>query len=465
MVPVWYNHADNWKIYEQEKEMKQEIQLSDHFGYKRLIRFTVPAILMMIVTSIYGVIDGFFISNFVGKTPFAAVNFIMPFLMVVGALGFMFGTGGSALIAKTMGEGDDEKSQKIFSLITYATITSGIVIAVFSIIFLRPIASFLGAEGVMLDDCVTYGRIILIALPMLMVQYAFSSLVVTAEKPNLGLIVTVIAGVTNFIGDILFMVVLDWGVTGAALATAIGQIVGGIIPLIYFARKNSTKLRLGKLVWDKNAMLKTCTNGSSELLNNISMSIVGMLYNSQLLKYAGENGVAAYGTIMYVNFIFISVFIGYAVGVAPVISYHFGAKNHNELKGLLKKSAVLTLGASAVMFSIAEFLAAPLAKIYVGYDAQLFDMTTHAFKIYAFSFLFAGVAIFGSAFFTALNDGLASALISFLRTLVFQIAAVMLLPLIWGLDGIWISIIVAEFMAVAVTVIFLAAKRKKYGYL
>ena len=321
--------------------MKQKIQLSDHFGYKRLIRFTIPSILMMIFTSIYGVVDGFFISNFVGKTPFAAVNFIMPFLMVVGSLGFMFGTGGSALIAKTMGEGKKDQAQKIFSMLVYATIISGVVISIISIIFLRPIASFLGADGTMLDDCVTYGRIILIALPFLMIQYAFSSLVVTAEKPKLGLIVTIIAGVTNMVGDAVFMVVLKWGVVGAALATATGQVIGGIIPLIYFARKNTSLLKLGKPCWDSRALLKTCTNGSSELMGNISMSIVGMLYNAQLLKYAGENGVAAYGTIMYVNFIFIALFIGYATGVAPVISYHYGAKNHDELKGLLKRSGVI----------------------------------------------------------------------------------------------------------------------------
>ena len=444
--------------------MKQPIRLSDHFGYRRLIRFTLPSILMMIVTSIYGVVDGFFISNYVGKTPFASVNFIMPFLMIVGSLGFMFGTGGSALIAKIMGEGNDKKARKIFSLITYATIISGVVIALFSIIFLRPIAAFLGAEGMMLDDCVAYGRIILSVLPFLMLQYAFSSLVVTAEKPHIGLIVTVIAGITNFIGDALFIVVLKWGITGAALATAVGQVVGGTIPLIYFIRKNSSKLRLGKPEWDAAALFKTCTNGSSELMSNISMSIVGMLYNAQLLKYAGENGVAAYGTIMYVNFIFIAIFIGYSMGAAPVISYHFGAQNTVELKGLLRRSSVIILSSSAVMFVISKFLSAPLAGIYVGYDAELLDMTVHAFGIYAYSFLFAGIAIFGSAFFTALNDGLTSAFISFLRTLVFQCAAVMLLPLIWGLDGIWISIIVAEFMAVAVTLISLFLKRKKYKY-
>lgn len=429
-----------------------------------MIRFTLPSILMMIFTSIYGVVDGFFVSNFVGKTPFAAVNFIMPFLMVVGAMGFMFGAGGSALIAKTMGAGNKEKAQKIFSLIVWATLICGFVISVISIIFLKPIASFLGAEDAMLTDCVMYGRIILVALPFLMLQYAFSSLVVTAEKPKLGLIITIMAGIINIVGDALFMAVFKWGIVGAALASALGQIVGGVVPLVYFARKNSSRLMLGKPKWDGKALVRVCTNGSSELMSNISMSIVGMLYNAQLMKYAGENGVAAYGTIMYVNFIFLAVFIGYTTGVAPVISYHYGAGNKKELNSLLKKSSVIILFSSAMMFLISEFMANPLASAFVGYDETLLEMTVHAFTIYAFSFLFAGVSIYGSAFFTALNDGLTSALISFLRTLVFECAAVLILPLILGLDGIWYSIVVAEFMAVAVTLFFIVTGRKKFGY-
>lgn len=429
-----------------------------------MIRFTLPSILMMIFTSIYGVVDGFFVSNFVGKTPFAAVNFIMPFLMVVGAMGFMFGAGGSALIAKTMGAGNKEKAQKIFSLIVWATLICGFVISVISIIFLKPIASFLGAEDAMLTDCVMYGRIILVALPFLMLQYAFSSLVVTAEKPKLGLIITIMAGIINIVGDALFMAVFKWGIVGAALASALGQIVGGVVPLVYFARKNSSRLMLGKPKWDGKALVRVCTNGSSELMSNISMSIVGMLYNAQLMKYAGENGVAAYGTIMYVNFIFLAVFIGYATGVAPVISYHYGAGNKKELNSLLKKSSVIILFSSAMMFLVSKFMANPLASAFVGYDETLLEMTVHAFTIYAFSFLFAGVSIYGSAFFTALNDGLTSALISFLRTLVFECAAVLILPLILGLDGIWYSIVVAEFMAVAVTSFFIVTGRKKFGY-
>ncbi|MGN0356189.1 MAG: MATE family efflux transporter [Muricoprocola sp.] len=444
--------------------MKQKIQLSDHFGYRRLIRFTMPSILMMIFTSIYGVVDGFFVSNFVGKTPFAAVNFIMPFLMVVGAMGFMFGTGGSALIAKTMGEGKKDKAQKIFSLLVYATFICGFVIAVFSIIFLRSIAIFLGAEGEMLDQCVIYGRIILVALPFLMLQYAFSSLVVTAEKPKFGLVITIAAGVINMIGDALFMAVFQWGIVGAALASAFGQVVGGIVPLIYFARKNSSCFKLCKPEWDGKALARVCVNGSSELMSNISMSLVGMLYNAQLMKYAGEDGVAAYGTIMYVNFIFLAIFVGYATGTAPIISYHYGAGNKKELNSLLKRSSVIIFLSSILMFVVSEFMALPLARIYVGYDAGLLDMTAHAFKVYALSFLFAGTSIFGSAFFTALNDGLTSALISFLRTLLFQSAAVLVMPLIWGLDGIWYSIVVAEFMAIVVTVLFLVIKHKKFGY-
>ena len=444
--------------------MKQSIQLSDHFDFGRLIRFTIPSILMMIFTSIYGVVDGFFVSNFVGKTPFAAVNFIMPFLMVVGAMGFMFGTGGSALIARTMGEGKKERAQEIFSLIICAAAVVGIVLAVISIIFLPQIAVFLGAKGEMLEDCIKYGRIILVALPFLMLQYAFASLSVTAEKPKLGLIVTIMTGVLNMTGDVLFMGVFHWGLPGAALATAMGQVVGGTVPFIYFLRKNSSRLRIVRPKWDGKALLRTCTNGVSELMSNISMSIVGMLYNSQLMRYAGEDGVAAYGTIMYVDFIFLAIFIGYATGVSPVVSYHYGAGNNKELNNLLKRSAVLIAIAAMTMFVLSELTATPLASIFVGYDAELLKMTVHGYSIYAISFLLCGFSIFSSAFFTALGDGFTSAVIAFLRTLVFESASVMILPRIFGLNGIWSAIIVAECMSVTVSLIFLVVKSRRYQY-
>lgn len=440
------------------------IQLSDHFTLPRLLRFTLPSIIMLVFTSIYGVVDGFFVSNYVGKTSFAAVNFIMPFLMILGCIGFMFGTGGGALIAKTIGEGKKEKANQIFSLLVIVSIICGIVLAAIGIIFIRPIASILGAEGQMLEDSVSYGRIILIAIPVFILQYEFQCLFVTAEKPKLGLYVTVAAGLTNVILDAVFVAVFPWGLKGAAAATALSQCVGGILPLIYFSRSNSSLLKLTKPKFDGKALLKTCTNGSSELMSNISASIVSMLYNIQLLAYAGENGVAAYGVLMYVNMIFQAVFLGYSVGTAPVISYHDGAQNYGELRGLLRKSLAILSVFAVAMFIFAAFLASPLSTLFVGYDLELLEITLRAFSIYSFSFLFSGFAIFGSSFFTALNDGLVSALISFMRTLVFQILLVLTFPLIWGIDGIWLSIVAAEMMAVVVTTLFIVGKRKKYHY-
>lgn len=440
------------------------IQLSDRFTFGKLLRFTLPSVVMMVFTSIYGVVDGFFVSNFVGKTPFAAVNFIMPFLMILGTVGFMFGAGGSALISRTMGEGDDVRARKLFSLFVYVTAVCGVVLGVIGFIFIRPIAVWLGAGGGMLDDCVLYGRVILLALPALMLQYEFQSFFITAEKPQLGLAVTVAAGVSNMVLDALLTAVFPLGLAGAAAATAVSQVVGGVVPLFYFGRPNSSRLRLCRTSLDGRALLKACTNGSSELMSNISMSIVGMLYNAQLIRYAGEDGIAAYGVLMYVSMIFMAVFIGYSTGVAPVVGYNFGADDRDQLRGLYRKSLVIILGSSAAMLALAELLARPLSSIFVGYDPELFDMTVGAFFIYSFSFLFSGIAIFGSAFFTALNDGLTSALISFLRTLVFEVAAVLIFPLIWDIDGIWLSIVAAEIMAAVVTMAFLAAKRGKFHY-
>lgn len=441
-----------------------EIKLSDRFTYKKLLRFTFPSIVMMIFTSIYGVVDGFFVSNFAGKTAFAAVNFIMPFLMVLGAVGFMFGTGGGALIAKTLGEGDREKAKRLFSLFVYTSAVIGIVIAALGIIFIRPIASALGAEGRMLDDAVLYGRIILAALPAFMLQLEFQSFFVTAEKPKLGLVMTLIAGFANMILDAVLVGLAGWGLVGAAIATAFSQLVGGVVPIIYFARPNSSALGLVKTDLNMRALRQAAFNGSSELLSNISMSVVGMLYNIQLIKCAGEDGVAAYGVLMYVNFIFISAFIGYCVGSAPIIGFKYGAADYKQLKGMLKKSIVIIGGFSVVMLVTGELLGAPLSKLFVGYDQGLFEMTRDAFRIFSLSFLFAGFAIFGSSFFTALNNGPVSALISFLRTMVFQIAAVLVFPVFWGIDGIWWSVVAAEVLAVAVTVILILALKKKYKY-
>ena len=446
--------------------MTKPIQLSDHFNFRRLLRFTLPSIASMIFASIYGIVDGFFVSNNVGKIPFAGLNIIMPFIMMLGAVGNMIGLGGSALIGKTLGEGDREKANSLFSFFIYFMAGAGVVLAILGNIFLPQIAVLLRAEGEVLGYAVLYGRICLVGLIFLSLQYAFQGFLITAEKPHIGFFVTVAAGVTNMILDALFIVVFKWGLAGAALATVIGQFVGAVVPIIMFANpKNDWILKLGKAKFDGRSLLKACTNGSSEFLSNISMSVVGMLYNSQLLKYAGNDGVVAYGVIMYVNMIFIAVFFGFTVGVSPIMSFNYGAGNTTELKSLFRKCSTIIGAASLTMLLAAELLAKPLAMIFTSYDAELLDLTTHAFSIYSVSFLFCGIGIFGSALFTAMNNGLISALISFIRTVILQAAFVFILPLFWKIDGIWWSAVFAEGIAASLSIIFIIAYRKKYQYM
>lgn len=440
------------------------IQLSSHFTYKKLFYFCLSPIVMMIFTSIYGVVDGFFVSNFVGKVPFAAVNLVMPFIMILGGVGFMIGTGGSALIAKTLGEGKQEQANCYFTMLIKLTVVLGIFLSLAGMLFIRPISYLLGATEAMIEDCVVYGRIVLAFNTAFMLQNVFQTFLAAAEKPKLGLAVTTAAGVSNMILDALFIGVFQWGVAGAAIATGIGQCIGGLLPLIYFSRPNSSRLRLKKSGIDGRALAKACANGASELMSNISASLISVIYNLQLLRFAGENGVAAYGTIMYIQFIFLAIFIGYTIGIGPIISYHYGAGNHRELKNLLKKSLILVSAAGIAMMAVAWALSSPLSKVFVGYDKELFEMTKHAFRMFAFSFVLAGVNIFASAFFTALNNGGVSAAISFMRTLVFQIISVLVLPIFLGLDGIWYSITVAEVLAFGVSLIFLVLNRRKYHY-
>lgn len=443
------------------------IKLSNHFTYSKLIRFTLPSIGMMTFTSIYCIVDGFFVSNFAGDIPFKELNLIFPFLMILGTVGFMFGTGGTAIVAKKMGEGDNKKANEYFSLFVYLTFVLGIIFEILGIIFIRPIAILLGATGELLENCVLYGTTILLSLPFLVLQYLFQSFMIAAEKPKLGLFITIAAGIINMILDAILVVLLpkEFKLVGAAIATSVSQFIGGFVPLVYFARKkNNSILKLGKTKLYIKPIIKACINGSSEFMSNIAMNIVGMLYNIQLIKYAGTDGIAAYGVMLYISMIFSGAFIGYTIGSAPIISYHFGAKNFDELKNVRKKGMIIIGITGVIMLILAELFAMPLSKIFVSYNQSLIDMTVHGFRIYSFAFPFIGFAIMGSGFFTALNDGTTSAIISFLRTLVFQIGAVMLLPLICKLDGIWLSVVVAEIMAVIFTVMFLIIKRKKYNY-
>lgn len=445
--------------------MKTTIQLSDHFTYNKLLRFTFPSIVMMVFTSIYGVVDGFFVSNFAGKTAFAAVNLIFPFIMILGGMGFMIGTGGTALVSLVLGTGDKEKANRYFSMMIYLAVILGVVLSAAGILFTRPMASFLGATPEMMEYCVVYGRVVFLFLATFMLQNVFQSFLIAAERPKLGLAATVGAGVTNMVLDALFVGAFRWGVAGAALATGISQCVGGLFPLIYFLRPNTSLLRLTRTRLELKPIIQACANGSSELMSNISGSIVSMIYNFQLLRYVGENGVSAYGVLMYVQFIFIAIYIGYSIGAAPIVSYHYGAGNDKELKNMLKKSVLLMTGVSLVLTAAAFLLAAPLSRIFVGYDAELFALTSHALRLFSFSFLLAGFNIFASSFFTALNNGAISAAISFLRTLLFQTAAVLILPLVFDVDGIWLAVTVAEVFAFLLSAGFLFAKRGKYHYM
>ena len=445
-------------------QQKTRIQLSDHFTYPKLFRFTLPSIVMMVFTSIYGVVDGFFVSNFAGSTAFAAINLVMPFVMILGGMGFMIGTGGTALVSRKLGEGESETANRYFSMCIGLTALLGAALSLIGVLFMEPIAVLLGATPEMLPDCVLYGRIITGFTVTFMLQNVFQSFLIAAEKPKLGLLATVAAGCTNMVLDAVFVGLLRWGVAGAAIATGMSQCIGGLIPLMFFTRPNDSSLRLRLTKPEIRPLLQACGNGSSELMSNISSSLVSMIYNFQLLRYVGQDGISAYGVLMYVQFIFVAISIGYSIGSAPVISFHYGALHYDELKSLLKKSVRLTAGAGVVLAALAYGLASPLAKIFVGYDAELLALTVHAFRLFCFSFLLSSFNIFASSFFTALNDGAVSAAISFLRTLVFQTSAVLLLPLLLKTDGIWLSNTVAEVCAFAISVIFLFAKRKKYQY-
>lgn len=442
-----------------------KISLIEHFNYKKLIKFTIPTIIMMIFTSIYGVVDGLFISNIVGSDAFASVNLIMPFIMILGTLGFMIGTGGSALVSKTLGEGDKEKANRIFSMLIYFLLISGLVLSILGFIFIGPVAKLLGADSSTLSNCIIYGRVLLVALIPFLLQNSFQSFLVVAEKPTMGLIISIIAGVTNMLLDFLFIYVFKMEVFGAAFATGISQLVGGVIPFIYFIRKNSTQLKLVKTKFDKKTLFQSCANGSSEMLTNVSTSLVNMLYNVQLMKLVGADGVVAYGIIMYISFIFSGTYIGYSIGIAPIVGYHYGSDNKEELKNLFKKSLILIGIVSVTMTLLAELLSRPLASIFVSYDKDLLNMTTTAIRLFSLSYFISGFNIFASSFFTALNNGFISALISFMRTLVFQLVMIIVLPMIFKLNGVWLAVVVAEILALFVSIICFKVNRKKYEYI
>ena len=445
--------------------MKAKNQLSDHFTYGKLLRFTLPSIVMMVFTSIYSVVDGFFISNFAGKTAFAALNLIWPFLMILGGMGFMIGTGGTALVSRYLGAGQKERARRYFSMLVEFTAVLGLILTAIGLIFMEPIARFLGATEEMIPDCVLYGRIVIAFNVAFMFQNVFQSFLVAAEKPRLGLVATVSAGVTNMVLDALLVGVFRWGLAGAALATGLSQTVGAVIPMVFFLdRENGSALHFSFTPMEAHPLLQACGNGASELMSNISGSIAAMVYNFQLLKFLGEDGVSAYGVIMYVGFIFVAIFVGYSIGSAPIISFHFGAENREELKNMFRKSYLLMAVWGIAMALAAYLLAGPLAKLFVGYDRQLCELTVHAMRLHCLAFLFTGANIFTSSLFTALNDGTVSAAVSFARSMVLQIATVLLLPGLMGPDGLWLAALATDTCALVIDICVLGGNRKKYGY-
>lgn len=444
--------------------IRQTISLSDHFTTQRLLRYTLPTIVMMVFTSVYTVVDGLFVSNLAGKTSFAALNFIYPVIAIISSVGFMTGTGGSALVAKILGQGERQKAQRIFSLIVYFTLALGALLGLILFLSIEPIARFMGAEGLFLDEALTYGRILALSLPAFILQMMFQSFMVAADRPSLGLIFSLLSGGLNIILDYLFIAVFGWGLAGAAWATAISQVVGGVVPILYFALPNSSLLRLGSTRWSGADICKTCINGSSEMATQISMSFVVMLYNTQLLRYIGENGVAAFGVIGYIQFVFISIFLGYSIGSAPIVSYNYGAEQHEELRGVVRRSLKIVALFAIGLTLTAELLSTPLSRLFVGYDEELFALTRKALSIYAISFLLQGFSIYFSSMFTALNNGVVSAIISFSRTLIFECGAVLIIPSLVGIDGIWWSVSVAEVAALILCAFFFVRLRNRYHY-
>ena len=444
---------------------KMKIELAGTYGYRRMIKTSLPSILMMLAISVYSIVDGLFVSNYTGTTAFAALNLIWPAIMMTGAIGLMFGTGGSAYVAMILGQGDKERACRAFSMVVKTLFIVGVIVTILFFIFIRPISALLGASGQMLDYSVRYGRIVLTAMPFYMMQMAFQSLFMTAEIPQQGTRLTMICGITNIALDVLFIAVFKWGLTGAAIATAAGMALGGIYPLYYFnSKRNKTHLRFVRTSTDNTSILQVCSNGLSEYVGNISLSIVSMCYNLQLMRLIGEKGVAVYGILMYIGFVYASVFIGFNLAISPVISYNYGAQNHDELKRLLRKSLVLLFCAGTVLTVLSEVLSGPMAGIFVGYDPELKALTAHAIRLYMLSFMICGLNMFVSAFFTALNNGIVSAVAAFTRTLIFELGAVFILPLIWGLNGVWLAVDLADILALLLSAILLYSFRSRYHY-
>lgn len=447
---------------------KIDIKLSDKFNYSRLLRFALPSIVMVLISSVYGVVDGVIVSNYTDVEHFAALNLILPYITLLGAAGLMLGTGGSALVGKILGEGKSIRANGIFSLLTYTTIAIGLFLGLFGYITSDAVANILGADETMQHLSFEYSGIIFLFLPCYVLQLYFQSLLTTAERPSLALQITLLAGITNIALDILFVIYLKQGLRGAAYATGVSQTFGGLLPLLYFIlnrKKSDINIKLGVALWDLKAICKSCVNGLSEWLMSVSLAIVSFLYYYLLLTGdRGEMGVDTYGVLLYFSYIFIAVSVGFSRGIAPVISYHYGASDRHELHSLLMKGLLIVLVLNLVSGITAQVLSAPLANIFVGHDKGLYEYTVVAFRIYSIHFFVTGFNIYISSFFTALNNGKYSGWISVLRTICFESISILTIWMLFGVDKIWWGVTIAEFLTMVIAFSFLFLKRNFYGY-
>ena len=447
-----------------------KIRLSDHFTFKKLLKAALAPMLMMVFTSLYTIVDGVCISNFCGKESFAGVNLIFPIIMIVGGLGFMLGTGGSALVGKLLGEKKDLEARQTFTMTIIFTILIGLTITIAGVLLIETLVYAMTSVATgdisqkMIDEAILYGRLLMAGQVFFMLQNVFQSFFIVDEKPVLGFVFILIGGLTNIVLDILFIGVCKWGIIGAAAATICGYLSGSLGPIIYFLIRKNDYIHFERTKLKLKPLIKICFNGSSEFVNNISSSIVSIVFNMQLLHYFGEDGINAYGIIMYLAFVFTAIFLGYSSAVAPIESYNYGAQNNKELKNVLIKSLIITSILSVSMFIISFTLAEPFSFIFANGSDTLLKITTNGMRIYSIAFLFIGLSIYISTFFTALNNGLISALIAFLRTLVFQIVFVFVFPLFLGKYGIFFAILAAEIMSILLAITFLLIYKKKYRY-
>lgn len=439
--------------------------LGGHYGARRLFISSLPLIGMMVLISIYSIVDGLFVSNLVGTTAFAALNLIWPAIGLVGALGLMVGTGGAALVSKTLGEGDEPRANRYFSMFVEFILLLSVVLAVPLLVWMEPLAVAIGAEGEMVRQCAIYGRICAAGMPAFMMQMGIQPFFMVAGRPRMGTWISLVSGLLNIGLDALFIIVCGWGLAGAAAGSMLACCFGGFYPLWYFSsRFNRSSLAFKATGFEFGPLAKACSNGLSEFVGNISFNIVSMCYNWQLMRFYGENGVAAYSVILYLGFIFVAVYSGYNMTVTPLVGFNFGAGNKRELRSLLRHSLTLMLVLGVLLAGTAELLAGPAARLFVGYDSELTALTVHATRLYAPSFLITGLTLFVSAWFTGLNNGPVSALASFSRTFVFELSCVFLLPVLLGVNGIWLSAPAAEILSLFLGAALLLRFRSRYGY-